>query len=275
MTARDALARARVRLAAAGVPDPFTDARRLLQHHAGTLFDVDPVPDPEGFEALVARRAAREPVSHILGRRDFWRHAFRVTADVLDPRPETERLVEAALERPFRRVLDLGTGSGCILLSLLAERTDATGLGTDVSDAALAVARGNADALGLRARAEFARADWLDGIDGAFDLVVSNPPYVAEAEMAALAPELGFEPRGALTPGGDGLGAYRRIAAEAPARMTPGARLLLEIGPTQAAAVSELLAAAGFARIAVLDDLDGRNRVVRGEKPPAARDSGL
>lgn len=250
-------AEARTRLAAAGVADPGGDATRLRRAADGAA----------AFAAMVERRARREPVSHILGRRAFWRHNFLVTAEVLDPRPETETLVQAALAAPFGRVLDLGTGSGCILLSLLAERTAATGLGTDLSVAALAVARRNAAATGVGARAAFLLSDWLERVEGSFDLIVSNPPYVAAAEMPGLAPEVrDWEPHLALTPGGDGLDAYRAIVRDAPGHLAPGGRLIVEIGPTQAAAVSALFARAGLAAVSTLRDLDGRDRVIVAEK---------
>ena len=186
-----------------------------------------------------------------------------VTPDVLDPRPETETLVAAALEQPFARLLDLGTGSGCILISLLADRPSAQGVGTDLSDAALEVARRNAGQLGVAERVRFLRSDWFGGVQGRFDLIVSNPPYIAEDEMAALAPEVrDWEPRAALTPGGDGLAAYRAIAQGAGARLMAGGRLILEIGPTQGAAVTALLRAAGFDCVEIRPDLDGRDRVV-------------
>ncbi len=250
-------AEARASLRAAGVPDPARDAQVLARA----------APDAGTFADWIARRSAREPVSHILGRRAFWNHEFRVTGDVLDPRPETETLVEHALAAPFDRVLDLGTGSGCVLLSLLAERPEASGLGTDLSKAALDVARGNAVALGLAERAAFRQADWLTGIDETFDLVVANPPYIAAAEMPGLAPELRrWEPGLALSPGGDGLDAYRTITRDVPAHLGPGGRLMVEIGATQAAAVTALFAAAGLTNIGVQPDLDGRDRVVSGEK---------
>lgn len=264
------------RLAAAGVPDPARDARRLLAHALGiapdrlTLHLHDPLLAAAAtrFEAALAARAARQPVSQITGQRAFWGRMFRVTPDVLDPRPETEVLVAAALSAPFTRVLDLGTGSGAILLSLLAERPQATGLGVDLSPAALAVARGNAVALGVDGRADFTLSDWFAGVAGRFDLIVSNPPYIAAGEMAALAPEVrDWEPHMALTPGGDGLDAYRAIAAGAPAHLAPGGRLLLEIGPTQGAAVAGLLQAAGFEGITLCADLDGRDRVVSANIP--------
>ncbi|MEM6617706.1 MAG: peptide chain release factor N(5)-glutamine methyltransferase [Pseudomonadota bacterium] len=242
------------------------DARALLAHalgcDPGLLFlDRDrPVTGAEAarFGAYLDRRMAREPVSHILGYRLFWGRRFEVGLAVLDPRPETECLIEAALTRPAKTVLDLGTGSGAILLTLLAEWSGARGFGTDISAAALAVARTNAQALGLEA--EFRQGDWFDAVTGRFDLIVSNPPYIAANEMAALAPELRYDPPLALTPGGDGLGGYRAILARAHDHLAPSGRILLEIGPTQAAAVTSMAAPLGT--VSVLPDLDGRDRVV-------------
>jgi release factor glutamine methyltransferase len=259
------------RLAAAGVPDAPRDARLLLAHALGiapdrlTLHLADP-PDPaaaDRFAALVAARAARRPVSHLTGQRLFWGRSFRVTPAVLDPRPETETLVALALAEPFSRVLDLGTGSGCILLSLLADRPAATGLGVDLSADALAVAQGNAARLGVPDRAAFAVSDWCAAVPGHFDLIVSNPPYIAAAEMSGLAPEvLGHEPHLALTDGADGLTAYRAIAAQAPGHLAPAGRLMVETGPTQGPAVAALFAGAGLSGIRIHPDLDGRDRVV-------------
>ncbi|MES2664788.1 MAG: peptide chain release factor N(5)-glutamine methyltransferase [Pseudomonadota bacterium] len=254
----------------AGIPDAARDARLLLAHAMGIGSDrlTLHLPDdlaPEAvtrFHAAIAARAARQPLSQITGQRLFWGRSFRVTADVLDPRPETELLVQTALLAPFSTMLDLGTGSGCILLSCLADRPAAQGLGTDLSPAALAVAQSNADALALP-QARFARSDWFAAVTGTYDLITSNPPYIAAAEMAALSPEVRrHEPHMALTPGGDGLDAYRAIARGAGAHLVPGGRLLLEIGPTQSAAVCALLAAAGLPRAQTLTDLDGRDRVV-------------
>ncbi|MGR3571678.1 N5-glutamine methyltransferase family protein, partial [Brevirhabdus sp.] len=161
------------------------------------------------------------------------------------------------------RVLDLGTGSGCILLSLLAETPDATGLGVDLSPAALRVAQANADALGLTRRAALRVSDWLAQVSGRFDLIVANPPYVTAAEFDTLDPEPRlWEPRAALTPGGDGLDAYRVIARDVVPFLRPGGRLLLEIGPAQGAAVCDLLERAGLRGARVAQDLDGRDRVV-------------
>ncbi|MBV0890566.1 peptide chain release factor N(5)-glutamine methyltransferase [Paracoccus sp. Z118] len=262
---------AAARLASAGIPDPQADARRLV------AFALDVPPERlrlgettpteaqlAALDAALAARAARQPVSQIVGWRDFWKQRFRVTRDTLDPRPETETLVAAALELPWRTVLDLGTGTGAILLSLLADRPGANGVGTDISEAALTVARDNAARLGVEAA--FLRSDWFAQVDGRFDLIVSNPPYIAAEEMAALLPDVReWEPRGALTDEGDGLAAYRAITAGAGAHLTPGGWLLVEIGWAQGAAVAALMGAAGFGEIRVLPDLDGRDRVVAGQ----------
>jgi release factor glutamine methyltransferase len=257
---------------AAGVPDPAREARLLLRWAAGlsgaalARAQDEPAGNDEArrFARAIRRRAGREPLSHITGERAFWGRAFSVGPEVLDPRPETETLVAEALHRgPVPRVLDLGTGSGCLLVTLLAEWPDAAGLGTDISPAALAIARRNAERHGVAARATFVEADWTEGLGGRFDLVVSNPPYIAEAELAALEPEVReHEPRIALTPGGDGLGAYRRIAAGVRGLMAPGALLAVEIGPTQSLAVAALMAEAGLSVTAIIPDLDQRPRLV-------------
>lgn len=271
MTGSEALRAAIARLTAAGIDGAARDARLMLAEALGVapdrltlhLHEVLEAGADARFDGFVADRAARRPVAQILGRRLFWGRPFRVTRDTLDPRPETETLVAAALDAPFSRLLDLGTGTGCILLTLLAERPGATGVGSDLSEAALDVARANAEALGLADRTTFRRADWFSGVEGRFDLIVSNPPYIAEAEMAALAPEVrDWEPHAALTPGGDGLDAYRALCSRALAHLDPGGRLLLEIGPAQGAAVAALAAEGRLRDVRVLPDLDGRDRVV-------------
>lgn len=271
MTGAKALELAVSRLRAAGVADPARDARILLVSALGiersrlTLVVTDDLlPATQiAYEALITSRADRQPVSQIIGYREFFGRKFKVTTDVLDPRPDTERLIEAALDKPFGRVLDLGTGSGCILLTLLAECPDATGLGVDTSSAALAVARANAKTLKLDERAVFAPSDWFAGVEGCFDLIVANPPYISAAEMNGLEPEVrNWEPRIALTPEGDGLDAYRAITKDVGRFLGKGGRVLLEIGPTQGRAVISMLQAHGFATCRVLQDLDGRDRVV-------------
>lgn len=276
MIAAEALAGAAAQLQAAGIEGAAGDARRLLAFSMGiggdrlTLHLMDALtPDAEArLEAAVAARARRQPVAQILGERLFWGRRFRVTPDVLDPRPETETLIAAALEAEFARVLDLGTGSGAIVLTLLAERPGATGVGVDLSEPALAVARWNAESLGIASRAEFKRSDWFSSVVGRFDLIVSNPPYIAAAEMADLAPDVrDWEPHLALTPGGDGLDAYRAIAVDVAPYLLPGGCLIVEIGPTQGRAVADLLAAAGLCAVEVRPDLDGRDRIVTARLP--------
>lgn len=270
-TAAQAMVTATARLRAAGVPDPARDARVLLAHAARieasrvTLIapeDLDP-DIADRYEQLIALRAIRVPVSHLLGERAFYGRRFKVSGDVLDPRPETECLIEAALALPFQRLLDLGTGSGCILVTLLAEQPQATALGVDLSEAACLQASANAVLQRVEARADIRQSDWFQAVDGKFDLIVSNPPYIALSEMPGLSAEVrDHEPKMALTDGGDGLGAYRRIASDVGNYLTPGGRVLVEIGPTQAVAVAGLFEQAGLRQIRVVQDLDGRDRVV-------------
>lgn len=223
------------------------------------------------MEALVQRREAREPISHILGTREFWSLPFRVTAATLTPRPDTETIVEAALEGvagPPKRVLDLGTGSGCILLALLSEWKDAHGLGLDASLEALDVAKENAATLGFAARAEFVLGDWNQphwtrDLGGPFDVVVSNPPYILDGDVAALDADVReFEPRGALVGGPDGLDAYRAIIKGLPGLLTPGGLVVFEVGVNQAGDVSKLLKESNFVRIEQAQDLAGIERAV-------------
>lgn len=278
-TVREALAGGAKLLAAFGIADAVGDSRRLLAHALGISLArltvrLDDEVEPEAAEIygrLVARRAdRREPVSHLIGSRLFWGREFRVTRDVLDPRPETETLVACALEGPFGTVLDLGTGSGCLLLTLLAERPQALGLGVDLSEAALAVAADNAHRLGVEGRAAFRQADWLGGVEGPFDLIVSNPPYIAEEEVGGLQPEVrDHEPRMALTPGGDGLGAYRIILRDAGDRLALGGRLAVEVGAGQAEAVLAIGHEAGWEGGETREDLDGRARVCLFRAPAA------
>ncbi|NVK47676.1 MAG: peptide chain release factor N(5)-glutamine methyltransferase [Rhodobacteraceae bacterium] len=263
------------RLTEAGIDGAPRDARLLMAHVLGlepgrlTLVMPDQISADHraAFETAIERRLAREPVSHILGYREFYGRRFQVSSDVLDPRPETEILIGEALSKPFTSVLDLGTGSGAILLTLLAEQVLAKGLATDLSEAALTVAKRNAEALGLVTRARFQQADWWDGIAGQFDLIVSNPPYIAADEMAGLSPELAHEPRMALTDEADGLMCYRAIAAGARAHLAPRGRIMVEIGPSQGAAVSDLFLAQGLKAVRVIADLDGRDRVVTAQAP--------
>ncbi len=223
------------------------------------------------FEALLERRGRGEPVAYLCGRRGFWTLDLMVTPDTLIPRPETERLVELALERlPHSgrvRIADLGTGSGAIALALASERPEALVAATDASPAALAVAGANARAAGL-GNVCFHAGDWFAALPGQrFDLVASNPPYVADGDPHLLEGDLRFEPSAALSSGSDGLDAIRRIVADAPAHLSPGGWLLLEHGWAQGAAVRALLQAAGFVEVGTRRDLEERDRVTLGRMP--------
>jgi len=270
-TVADTLTRATMMLSAAGIDGPDRDARVLLAHVMNIdqaslmarMNDTLPQSALYGMDRVVAVRSLHQPVSHITGKRGFWNHEFMVNSDVLDPRPDTETLVAAALEQPFSNVLDLGTGSGAIILSLLAESPQAMGVATDISAKALDVARRNAGRIGVADRVKFTEANWFEGVSGRFDLIVSNPPYIAESEMAGLAPEVrDWEPHLALTPGVDGLEAYRHIAEGLKTALSPKGRALFEIGYRQAVDVSEIFTNAGFTQLKVIKDLSGHDRVI-------------
>jgi len=251
--ARQALAEATARLAAAGVEEPRREARLIIAAALGLtraeLLAVESV-DEARIEPLLARRVAREPLAYITGRREFWGLEFAVSPATLIPRPDSETLVEAALAAVPApgRILDLGTGTGCLLLSLLHERPSAWGVGVDLSPEAAALAAGNARALGLAGRAAFLAGSWADAVAGQFDLVISNPPYIERAAIAGLMPEVGrFEPAAALDGGADGLAAYGAIYAALPRLLAPNGAAVLELGAGQAKSVSDLAAGAGFA----------------------------
>ena len=223
------------------------------------------------ISALAARRLRHEPVSRILGKKEFWSLGLTITPDVLVPRPETETVVEGALDFVVRgglrmeklRVLDIGTGSGALLLALLHELPNAAGTGTDVSTAALQVARENAEYWGFKSRSNFVICDIASGVEGAFDLVVSNPPYIAHDEIASLAPEVrDYDPKVALDGGEDGLAAYRAIAGETKRLLAPGGRLFVELGSDQEEAVRALFTNAGLIVGIARKDLAGMPRVL-------------
>ena len=273
-TVAAALAGAMLRLEAAGVREPRLEARLLLSHTTGLpLENMVAHPDrPLGeaartrYAQLVERRAGRQPLAQITGRREFWSLAFKVTPDTLVPRPESETLVEAALalvsdRRAPLRLLDLGTGTGCLLLALLSELPQAEGVGVDFSEAAARVARENAIALGLAGRAWFLVGNWASALDARFDLVVANPPYVPAGEIDRLEPEVAdFEPRLALAGGPDGMAGYRALARRLPALLASDGRALLEIGQGQGSPVAEAMAAAGLSVSDRRADLAGIER---------------
>jgi release factor glutamine methyltransferase len=269
--ARDALIRA-------GVDSPVIDAR-LLVEAACEVTRLDIVTDPHReisddqkalLDDYVARRARREPVSRILGRKGFWKIMVGVSAHVLSPRPETEVIVEAALaafpQYMAFNFLDLGVGSGAIALAILAERPAAKALGVDVSSEALATARENAANLGLDGRLALLRGDWTAGLaDASFDLVVSNPPYVKSGDIAGLDPEVReYDPHVSLDGGADGLEAYRVLAPEILRVLKPGAPFMVEIGADQKTEVESLFHKAGAMNVTTILDLSGRDRVVTG-----------
>ena len=266
-----ALTHAGQRLSGAGIEEFRREARILLAFVVGLdplqvsmrLEEVLNAEQSAKLEAALRSRVARVPMSHILGYRDFYEHRFIVTPDVLDPRPETEELVARALSAPFENVLDLGTGSGCIILSLLAENSSARGLAVDQSAQALEVARRNAENLRLTDRLRFCRSDWCQELPAAqFELIVSNPPYIHPAALKGLSPEVHHEPISALTDNIDGLSHYATIAHQAHGFLAPQGRLLFEIGYDQGAAVAEILRKEGYGDITILKDLDHRPRVV-------------
>lgn len=273
---RALLAAAARRLAAAGIDSPDRDAAWLLAAACGldgpAAMARDAMVDPlagRRFAAMLDRRVAREPVSRILGRRGFWTLDLTVTPDVLDPRADSEVLVDLALARlPDRgaalTVLDLGTGSGCLLLALLAELPAARGIGIDLSAAALAVATANAAAAGLAGRAQFLRADWTGALRShCADIVLSNPPYIASAALPGLMPEVrDHDPPLALDGGPQGLDAYARIVPDLPRLLRPGGLAVLEVDGATTAAVAAMLEAAAAAQVVAADDLAGLPRAL-------------
>ncbi len=273
---------AKERLKDAGIDQPAIDARLMLEV-AADVTRTDIITDPyrmltaEQWATLddyLLRRARREPVSHIIGRKGFWKILLQVNKNVLTPRPETEVIVDEVLkafpESMAFNMLDLGVGSGTILLAILAERPAAKGLGIDVSEDALAVARENAANLDLNTRTALLRGDWTAGLgDAGFDVVVSNPPYIASHVIETLEPEVrDHEPRLALDGGPDGLDAYRLLAPEILRVLKPGGMFAVEIGYDQSADVEALFRQAGAANVRTIKDLSTHDRVVTGVKNP-------
>lgn len=275
-TVKDTLRRGVLTLQAARVESASLDARVLLETALGTnreqllLHMEDEVTRRQKatYMVLVEKRAARQPVSQLVGKREFWGMEFKVTKDTLAPRPDSETLVEEVLGRlaapqaPLR-ILDLGTGTGCLLLALLAELPQATGVGVDISERALAVAMENALRLRLQSRAAFVASDWCSKVEGTFDVVIANPPYIPSKVIDTLAPEVAqFEPRLALDGGEDGLDAYRLIARQLPPVLKQGGLVAFEIGIGQLDGLTALAAEHRLHNITVKHDLSGIPRVV-------------
>ncbi|MDY0882490.1 peptide chain release factor N(5)-glutamine methyltransferase [Dongia soli] len=269
------------RLSHAGIEGAAREARLLLEHAAGIPVATQiafgerlvGASDAEGFERVVQRRAAREPLSHIVGRREFWSLDFSVNGETLDPRADSETLIEAVLRQlsasdvDYRRkpwsLIDFGTGTGCLLLALLSELPMAHGLGIDINPGAIAVAASNAVRLGLAARASFQCGNWDRGIDARYDVVLSNPPYIPTADIETLQPEVArYEPRLALDGGADGLDAYRALALAAVRVKASSGFAAFEIGIGQANDVRHIMASAGLRHMATESDLQGHERIV-------------
>ncbi len=268
----------------AGIENARMDARILLSDAAGVdgsriaawpedAVGADAVAK---FRDMVARRLRHEPVSRILGQRDFWRHSFRLSPETLDPRPDSETIVELALDwledADAPTVLDFGTGTGCLLLSIIGDLQNASGLGVDISEGAVVCARQNAQRLDLADQVEFRVSDWDSAITDeerqtGFDLVVSNPPYITQADMETLSPEVReYDPRLALTDEGDGLGAYRILSQVAFSLVKPAGFVIFEIGQGQEEDVARLLVEAGFVGVEYREDLGGIVRCVAAKK---------
>jgi release factor glutamine methyltransferase len=267
----DVQRRAVAQLVEHGITSAARDVRALIAHAIGispdrVIFEQDRDLSSEqinDFNQIIKERCECKPVSRILGYREFWGRRFEISDDVLDPRGDTETLVHHALQHNFSTVLDLGTGSGAIVISLLAERPLSGGVATDISEQVLEVARRNALNLGVSARVTFSLSNWFEALDGKFDLIVSNPPYIDAAELNELARDVtDYDPHIALSPGEDGLAPYRIIAQEAGGFLSPQGGVIVEIGHTQGPQVRDMFKLAGFRDVNIIQDLDGKDRVV-------------
>lgn len=276
ISAKDVLREAVMALQQAHIETASLDARLLLQHVLGVTREqlladdrrtMTP-PQRDAYYGLIEKRKQRKPVSQLTGRREFWGQTFKVTEATLDPRPDSETLIEAVLAR-FRdrsaqlALLDMGTGTGCLLLTLLEEFGNARGIGVDISEEALKVAQENAANLGLQSRADFRCSCWAEKVEGTFDIIVSNPPYIPTRTIDTLAPEVcRYEPKGALDGGEDGLDCYRIIAAQLPRLLAKDGLAVLEIGMGQHKDVSAIVAANGLQVAGIKEDMAGIPRCV-------------
>lgn len=242
------------RLAAANIDTAAYDAKIILEDVA-----------PEHIVGVVARRVAGEPLWRILGYRDFWKHRFYLSPETLEPRPDTETLIETILQSvpSAKRILDVGTGTGCILLSLLDEYSDATGVGVDIQEGAVNTARGNAERLSLANRATFIKSNWCDSVEGQFDVIVSNPPYIPSRDIANLESNVrNFDPILALDGGRDGLDPYKILLSVCKKHLVRGGRLFFEIGIGQVDDITRLVEGNSATLIRVVRDLNGVERVL-------------
>ena len=275
MILRDLLTLGQQKLKQADIDTAGRDARLLaaaamdINTAQVTLKALDHVSQQQQdhFESMIEQRRSFKPVSRILGKRQFWNRWFEISPDVLDPRGDSEVLVNLALQQKADRILDLGTGSGILARTLLSEWPDALAVGVDICEKALLIAQRNAVQLEVSDRFQAQKSDWFEAIGGQFDLIVSNPPYIGEDEIPHLDPDVRlYDPMIALSPGRDALQAYQNIARDAIGYLKPGGRLLVEIGFRQGEAVGELFASNGLKEIKIIQDLNGRDRVVRAIK---------
>ena len=271
MTVQELLIASQVKLRECGMSDPLREARLLLSGCLGVrtqnlnLLDDSYISEIKisKFWSMIHERCKRKPVSKILGYRSFWGRDFKINENVLDPRGDTETLIELILDYKFENMLELGTGSGAIAITLLAERPELTCVATDISKFALDTALINSKRHGVESRLKLLHSDWFNKISGRFDIIVSNPPYISSEEYEQLGIEvLKYDPKISLTLGGDGLKAYREISSQALEKLSKNGHIFLEIGYRQANAVRQLLGKAGFQQIRVHKDLGSRDRVI-------------
>ena len=271
MTVQELLTASQAKLRECGISDPIRDARLLLadclelRTQNLNLLDNSCISEIKisKFWRMINERCKRKPVSKILGYRSFWGRDFEINENVLDPRGDTETLIELILDCNFENMLELGTGSGAIAITILAERPEVTCVATDISQYALNTARTNSKRHGVQSRLKLLYSNWFDKISGSFDIIVSNPPYISSKEYAQLSAEVvKYDPKISLTLGGDGLEAYREILSQALEKLSKNGHIFLEIGYTQANAVGHLFKEAGFQQIKVHKDIGSRDRVI-------------
>ena len=284
MLTADALRQATAALKSAGIENPAREARLLVAHilglSASSLLPATASPDPAALDQALRRRAAREPLAYIAGTRGFWTIDVAVSPATLIPRPDSETLIEAALlhfpdRTRVKTILDLGTGTGCLLLAALTEFSHAFGIGADLSPAAAGLAASNAARLGLTARSAFLAADWAAPLNARFDLILCNPPYIASADIAGLMPDVAaYEPASALDGGADGLREYARLIPILPPLLAPGGLACLELGAGQGSATKVLASQAGFTHIGIRRDLAGIDRALLLHSAPCLQQAG-
>ena len=271
MKVQELLIESQVKLRECGISDPIRDARLLLadclelRNQNLNLLNDSYISEIKIFKfwRMINERCKRKPVSKILGYRSFWGRDFEINENVLDPRGDTETLIELILDCKFENMLELGTGSGAIAITVLAERPEVTCVATDISEYALKTASTNSKRHGVESRLKLLHSNWFEKISGSFDVIVSNPPYISSEEYAQLSAEVvKYDPKISLTLGGDGLEAYREILSQALEKLSKNGHIFLEIGYTQANAVGHLFREAGFQQIKVHKDLGSRDRVI-------------